>query len=101
MKQIKPSAGGYIKKDNLIYLAKPVGENDNCVGCAFHNFGDCSDIDCLYGNVIFEDVTDKITVELVEEQRGGFAPFIGLVLVILVAVGWMVYWELIENNIII
>jgi hypothetical protein len=94
MKMIRPSAGGYIKKDNLIYLAKPHSEKDTCSSCAFHNFSDCSNIDCTHGNVIFEDVTDRIEVELVEEFNGfgRFTLVVGAVVVIVVIVVIVIQW---------
>jgi len=95
MKYIKPKIGGYFKYDNLIYLAKELIEPHYCVGCCFHSLmkghSECSAPNALNcKGMIFEDVTDNVEVELIDERFKGFFKFFVIVAIWLAVIVYTV-----------
>jgi len=72
-KRINPSIGAYFKDEGRIYQAKESKDIGQCFGCHFNrlfeNHHECWAPPVLCSGKIFEDVTDTIDVELVEDKK--------------------------------
>lgn len=95
MKKINPSIGGYFKHNNLVYLAKEPVEPGFCAGCCFHSrfkaHTECSapnGLNC--SGKIFEDVTGRVEVELIDERAHGFFKFFVIVAIWLAVIVYTV-----------
>jgi len=97
--RINPSVGGYFKHEGRIYQAKKATELGKCYECCFHklfgNHYECWAPPVNCAGKIFEDVTDTVDVELVDDKK--YNP---LAVLSVLLTGTVIFWFMIYKLII-